>query len=64
MSHFNIPIIFKKDENNSIVDNCPLFKLCHTFWEYEKSLEKNLNEVMLMYFETVRDWEKVYELGF
>ena len=61
MSHFNIPIIFKKDEDNSIIANCPLFKWCHTFWENEKELENNLNEVISMYFEMAKDWENILE---
>jgi len=61
MTDFNIPIIFKKDENGSIMANCPFFKWCHTFWDNESELENNLNEVVSMYFEMAKDWENVLE---
>ncbi|MDQ7009190.1 MAG: type II toxin-antitoxin system HicB family antitoxin [Candidatus Gracilibacteria bacterium] len=56
-----LPIIIKKDDNNTFMAYSPIFKGCHTFAENKEELKQNIEEVTGMYFEMFRDGEKVLE---
>lgn len=59
-SNITLPIILTNDENNTIIAECPFFKGCHTFWENDKELKFNLEEVVSMYFDMAKSWESVF----
>jgi predicted RNase H-like HicB family nuclease len=59
--NIKLPIVVKKDENDTIMAYCPVFRWCHTFAENKKDLSKNIEEVVWMYFEMAKEWENVLE---
>ena len=59
--NIKLPIIVKKDDNNTLLAYSPIFRWCHTFADNEKDLSKNIEEVTWMFFEMYREWEKVLE---
>ena len=58
MKKINLPIIVKKDDNDTFYAYCPIFKGCHTFSESKLWLKGNIEEVIWMYFDMYKDWEK------
>jgi len=58
MKDINLPIVVKKDNNATIMAYCPVFKWCHTFAENENDLKNHIEDVVSMYFEMYKDWEK------
>lgn len=58
-SNITLPIIITKDDNNTTMAECPFFKWCHTFWENNEELKDNLQEVISMYFDMIKEWDNV-----
>ncbi len=56
--NLKLPIVIKQDDNDTLMAYCPIFKWCHTFAENKKELSSNLEEVIWMYFDIYKDWEK------
>lgn len=59
--NIKLPIIIKKDDNNTIMAYSPIFKWFHTFAENKEELSKNIEEVTWMYFDMIKEWENVLE---
>ena len=58
INDITLPIIVKKDDNDTFMAYCPIFKWFHTFAENKEDLPKYLEEVMWMYFEMYNEEEK------
>ena len=53
-----LPIVIKKDDNDTFLAYCPIFRWCHTFASNKKDLSHNIEDVIGMYFDMYKDWEK------
>lgn len=53
-----LPIVIKKDDNDTLMAYCPVFRWCHTFGDNKDDLSSNLEDVIGMYFDMYKDWEK------
>lgn len=58
MKDIHLPVIVKKDDNDTLLAYCPIFKWCHTFAENKDDLKYYLEDVVSMYFDMYREGEK------
>jgi len=58
LADLKLPIVIDKDDNNTWMAYCPIFKWFHTFAEDKEDLPKYIEEVMSMYFDMYNEWEK------
>ena len=56
-NNLTLPIVIKRDNNDTFYASSPVFKWCHTFSENKIELSNNIEEVVGMYFDMYRDWE-------
>ncbi len=58
MQDIKLPIIVEKDDNGTFMAYCPVFRWCHTFADNKKELASNLEDLIWMYFDMYKEWEK------
>lgn len=58
--NINLPLIIDKDEDNIWFTSSPILKGFNTQWENLEELQENVEDLLGMYFQMIKDWEKPY----